>query len=293
MTHAAAAGRQGRWSYLILAGAVLAVSHGAIFARLSSAAPLATSAWRLTLAAAVVLPMALLFGRQRFQATARDWCLAVIAGGLLALHFATWITSLEYTSIANSVLLVNTSPVWVGLLSLATGVDRPGRALWGAMLLALAGAAVIATGADVGGGRLVGDLLALAGAVCMGGYLLLAREAQRALPWLPYLATAYGSAAAALWIAVLATGTAFHGFGPVTWLAFGGMALVSQLLGHSGYNWSLRHLPPMFVAVTLLAEPVIASLLGWALFGEAIPARTLLGGAFVLAGILLAARSAR
>lgn len=281
-------------AYFALAVAVVGVSHGAIFVRLSASEPLATAAWRVGLAAFVMVPAALLFGRARFSASLRDWCLAVVAGGLLALHFAAWITSLSYTSIANSVLLVDTTPVFVGLISLFVGREPPRRRMWAAILLSLAGAAIIATGsAAVGGGALVGDLLAVAGAACMAGNLLLAREAQRALPLLPYLATAYASAAVVLWIAVLVTGTRYYGFGPVTWAALGGMALVSQLIGHSGYNYSLRHLPPAFVAVTLLAEPVIASLLGWFAFGEAVTTRTLLGGAFVLAAIAVAASGDR
>lgn len=280
--------------YLVLGAAVLAVSNGAIFARLSDAAPLATAAWRLTIASSVIVPLALLFGRTRFEARARDWCLAAVAGGLLALHFATWITSLEYTSIANSVLLVTTAPIWVGLLSLVTGRDRPGPRWWVGMSLAMLGAAVITLGGvQAADGSTLGDVLALAGAICMAGYLMLAREAQRALPLLPYLATAYGTAGLVLWIAVVATGTAATGFTATTWMALGGMAVVSQLLGHSGYNWSLRHLPPAFVAVTLLAEPLVASALGWLLLGEAVTVRTLLGGAVVLAGIVVATRSAR
>jgi drug/metabolite transporter (DMT)-like permease len=124
----------------------------------------------------------------------------------------------------------------------------------------------------------------------MAGYFLMSRRAQSELEFRSYLGIAYGVAAAWLWIAVLATGTQASGFAAGTWWALAGMALVSQLIGHSGYNWSLRHLDPLFVAVVSVGEPVLASLLGWWLLGEALDARTAAGGLLILAAIALAAR---
>jgi drug/metabolite transporter (DMT)-like permease len=282
-------GRRGALPYLVLAIAVVAVSHGAIFVRLAAAPPIAVAAWRTLLASLVVVPAAALLGKARPDARLLDWCLAIIAGGLLALHFAFWITSLSYTSIANSVLLVNTAPVWVALFALLIGRDLPGRWQWLAIGLSLAGAGIIASGSvGAGQGGWLGDTLAVGGAVAMAGYMLLARAAQRGLPFLPYVATAYGSAAAVLWIAVALTDVQWHGFTSKTWLALGALALVSQLIGHSGYNWSLRHLRTPMVAVALLGEPVLASILGWLVFGEALTPRTLAGGVLVLGAIALA-----
>jgi drug/metabolite transporter (DMT)-like permease len=125
----------------------------------------------------------------------------------------------------------------------------------------------------------------------MGSYLLIAQRIQRTVDFGPYVAIVYGMAAAFLWAAALLSGTPVRGFNVTTWAALLGIAAISQVIGHSGYNWSLRHLRPDFVAVTLLGEPVLASLLGLLLFDEAIPAATLAGGAIILAAIAMAARA--
>ncbi len=278
--------------YLVLGLALVAVSHGAIFARLADAAPLAIAAWRVGLAALVVVPLAC-----TRPATGgwplRETALALAAGAALAVHFATWIASLEYTSVARSVLLVNTAPVWVALMLLAAGRGAPpGRTLL-ALVLALAGVAVVGSGGGTAGGALTGDLLALAGAVAMAAYLLLAQRAQRALAFRHYLAIAWGASAAILWLTVAATGTRAGGYDSGTWAALAAMAVVSQLLGHGGCNWALRHLGPVFVAVVLLGEPVIAALLAWSLLGEGLGWRTAAGGLLVLAAIATGRSAAR
>jgi drug/metabolite transporter (DMT)-like permease len=279
--------------YAVLAVAVLAVSFGAIFVRYADAPALAVAAWRMALASAVVVPAALAFGRRRAVGEKGGVAMALGAGVLLALHFATWISSLDYIPVAQSVLLVNTAPVWVALIAWATGSDRPGPATWAAVALVLVGGAVIAGGDLVSGMPGAGHALAIAGAVAMSGYLLLARAAQRSLPFLPYVALAYGSAAVTLSVALLVSGASWHGFPAGTWVALAAMAGVSQLLGHGGYNWSLRHLRPAFVAVALTGEPLLAALLAWLLLGEAVTAATAAGGSLLLVGIALAARGER
>jgi len=278
--------------YLVLGIALLAVSHAAIFARLADATPLAIAAWRLGIACLVVLPLAVTATRAG-SLTPRPMALATGAGALLALHFATWIASLDYTSIARSVLLVSTAPIWVAVIQFAIGRGAPARPTLVALACVTAGAAVVSSSGGTGEAGFQGDLLALAGAITMAGYLLLSREAQAALPFRTYLGVAYGSAALFLWLAVLVTRTPAAGYDATTWLALAGMALVSQLIGHSGYNWSLRHLSPLFVAVVLVGEPVLASCLGWWLLGEEVDWRTGAGGALILAGIALCAMAAR
>lgn len=278
--------------FLVLGIALIAVSHGAIFARLADAAPLAIAAWRLGLACLVILPLAVTASRPD-RLSLRPVALAAGAGALLALHFATWITSLEYTSIARSVLLVSTAPIWVAVIQYLTGRGAPARATLFALACAMAGAAVVSSGGNFSDAGLRGDGLAVAGAIAMAGYLLLSREAQIALPFRVYLGIAYGSAALLLWLAVLITRTPAAGFDAATWWALSGMALVSQVIGHSGYNWSLRHLSPLFVAIALVGEPVLASCLGWWLLGEELDWRTGAGGALILSGIALAALALR
>lgn len=279
--------------FLVLAIALAAVSFGSIFARLAEAAPLAIAAWRMGLAALVMIPVALTGGSGAERMNLRHAALAAAAGLFLALHFATWIASLDYTSIARSVLLVSTAPIWVAILQFVTGRGAPPLRTALALLFAVGGVAIASAGYDHSKELLTGDLLAVAGAIAMASYLLLSEKAQLHLPFRRYLAIAYGSAAALLWLAMTLTGTAAGGFTAATWWALVGMAAISQLIGHSGYNWALRHLSPLFVAVVLVGEPVLASLLGWWLLGEGLDWQTGAGGLLILTGILLGASAAR
>jgi len=273
--------------YVVLGIALLAVSNGAIFTRLAAAPPLAIAAWRVGLALLVVLPLALT-SRRPARASRAAYACAVGAGALLAVHFATWIASLEHTTIARSVLFVSTSPIWVAVLQFLGGGSVPSRRTLAALALAVAGAGIVSGGIR-GGGAWYGDALALAGGLAMAGYFLFSRAAQAQMLFRNYLGIAYGVAAAVLWAAVLVSGTQAIGFDSRTWWALAGMAAVSQLVGHSGYNWSLRHLDPLFVAVVSVGEPVLAAILGWRLLGEAVDSRTLAGGLLILAGIALSA----
>jgi drug/metabolite transporter (DMT)-like permease len=280
---------------LVLALAVGSVSFGSILIRLADAPPLAIAAWRVALASLVVVPAALAFGERRL-ADRRTEGLAVLAGVLLALHFATWIASLRYTTVAQSVVLVNTAPVWVAIFARLLRLGGTERTPWLGIAACVAGSALVAAApteaAGAAGSRpALGNGLALAGALCMGGYLLAARAAQQALDFLGFVARAYGVAALVLIVTVALSGTRAWGFDARTWAALFGLAVVAQLLGHGGTNWSLRHLGPAFVAIALVAEPVLASLLAWALLDEPVTALVATGGALVLAGIVIAARA--
>lgn len=279
---------------VVLAVAVAGVSFGSILVRLADAHPLAIAAWRVSLASLVVVPAALAFGRRRL-ADGRTEALAALAGVLLAGHFAAWIASLQYTTVAQSVVLVTTAPIWVALFGRLLGIMDARDTPWLGILLCVGGSALVAAAPAASGvaaapQAALGNALALAGAVCMGGYLLAARAAQQSLDFLGFVARSYGIAAVVLAAAVWATGTPASGFDARTWLALGGLALVAQLIGHGGTNWSLRHLGPAFVAVVLVGEPVLASLLAWAILDEPITAVVAAGGALVLAGILWSAR---
>lgn len=276
---------------LVLSCALVGVSFGSIFVRMADAEPLAVAVWRMTLAACLVsLPAWLTLPRQR--PSLRPLCAAMAAGGLLALHFATWISSLQFTTVANSVLLVNTAPVFLVALLWLAGT-RPAAGTLAGVGLAALGAVILGLPSLDDAGTLLGNLLALAGAVCMAGYLLLAREAQRALSYLPFVSLAWCSAALVLWVAVLAGDVQWSGFEPKTWWMLAGLALVSQLIGHGGYNWSLRILPPAVVAIALTGEPVVAAVLAWLMLEEVPGPATVAGGALVMAAIVLVVRSER
>ena len=280
---------------IILIVGVLAVSSGAIFVRLAESPPLVTAAWRLTFATLVLLPFALWKSRVELgRLSRRELGIGALAGLFLALHFATWISSLSFTSVANSVVLVNTTPVWVALMTPWLTRDRVSRRAWLGIGASVVGAAIIGLGDFAGGRRaLIGDGLALAGSLALAAYLLLGRKLRAKLSLPAYLTVCYTSATVLLWACVLVAGLPATGFSAKTWCALGGMALVSQHLGHSSYNWAVKYFSAGFIAVCLLGEPVIGSLLAWWLLSEALTWGKALGGAIILAGIYLAATEKR
>jgi drug/metabolite transporter (DMT)-like permease len=279
----------------VLALGLLGVSHGAIFARMADAHPLVIAFWRVAIAAAILAPIAwapFAWAGRGSPVTRRALAATALAGLFLALHFATWITSLELTTIANSVFLVTTCPLWIVLYRVLRGETRLTGTVLASTLASIAGTAVIAAG---GSGLSLaswsGDALALAGGVMMAAYLLAGTRARASLPLLPYLSLCYAFAAFFLAIAVALAGPAAFDLPAGTWAALAAMALVSQIAGHGAYNWALAKLNPNFVAVCLLGEPIMASALSLAYFGEPIPPATLLGGPLILLGIYLGSRA--
>ncbi len=277
--------------YFALIVGTLAVSTGAIFARLADAPALVIAAYRVGLASLLLAPVTWWKARDEIvKLSGRNLKLAVLSGFFLALHFATWISSLDYTSVANSVVLVNTNPLWVGLLTPLIAKERIRRAAVYSICISVIGGAIIGYGDFATGGQaLLGDALALAGSMCAAIYLLLGRSLRRKLSLLPYIFLCYGSAALILWAIVLVLRLPISGFSPGTWAAFGGMALIAQILGHSTYNWALRWLSAGLIAVSLLGEPIGSTILAYIIFDEGLTVYKVVGGLIILCAIYLAA----
>jgi drug/metabolite transporter (DMT)-like permease len=282
--------------YLVLAAAVLAVSWAAPLIRLTAAPALAIAAWRLTISSLLLLPLFLRGGNRaawRGLGVRGRWT-AVAAGLALALHFASWITSLRLTSVAASAVLVSLSPVFAWLFSHLFLGERPTRVQGSGIVLAVGGAAVIALGgARAGGGAvLLGDLLALAGAACGAAYLVIGRRLRARLGLVAYVTPVYGVAALVLLAWAAARGEAFRPYALGDWAVFAALAAGPMLVGHTGFNYALRYLPAFTVNVGFLAEPVGATLIAWVLpaIAEAPSATDLGGGAIVLAGVMLTMR---
>ena len=268
---------------------VCAVSTGAVFVRLADACPLVVAAYRVGIAACVLAVPAWWTARKEFRSlAAADLGLALASGFFLALHFAAWITSLSYTSVANSLVLVNTNPLWVGLLApLVTG-ERIDRAVALCIAMSIAGVAVIGFGdATAGDHAVLGDGLALLGGVCMACYLLLGARLRRTLSLLPYVVLCYGCAAALLWTVVVALGLKAAGFEAHTTAALWSLALISQLIGHTCYNWGLKWFSTSMVAVSLLGEPICGTVLAYFVFGEGLNWSKAVGGVLILCAIYL------
>ncbi len=287
---------------------ILAVSTASIFIRYAQtdgAPSLVIAAIRLSLATLVLSPLALFRHRHELRALQRrELGLALLSGLLLAIHFATWITSLEYTSVASSVVLVSTTPLWVALLSPLTLKESIARPVMYGMGLALMGGAVVGLSDSctlagfsvscppfsefVAGEAFLGDLLALAGAFAAAGYMLAGRRLRDKMSLIPYIFVVYGMAALLLVILMFSAGKSPLGYTPETYLWLLLLALVPQLLGHSTFNWALRYLSAAYVSVTLLGEPIGSALLAYFLLDEAPSALMIFGAILILAGIYVA-----
>jgi drug/metabolite transporter (DMT)-like permease len=280
--------------WLTLSLAVGFVSFGAILVRLAAAPPLAVSFYRVAIASLILLPFAAPDARRSWPALDGRRRLLVVAAGLaLALHFATWIASLSYTTVASSVLLVNTAPLFAIVLSRLFLHEKPSAVVQVAIPVAFAGAALIALGDWTGSpGSLLGNGLALAGAVTLAVYQVVGRGLRDALPLNAYVLAVWGTAALALAVLARSFGVLLGGYPKRTWLLFVALAIVPTIGGHGLVNKSLRSLPAPTVGLFLLGEPVIASLLAWLLLRETPGPWTLAGGAVVLGalGLVLARR---
>lgn len=287
--------------FLVLGIGVAVVSFAAIlirFAHSGGASSLTIAAVRLGLAAAILAPFAWMQCRREILALRRrELALCTLSGSFLALHFWTWITSLEYTSIASSTALVTTNPIWVGLASAIVLRERPGTAALAGIALTFAGSLLIFA-ADAGAPNpakspLLGNLLALAGALSASGYLLVGRALRARISLVAYVWLAYTMAAILLWIALLASGTTLSGLPASAWTFMALLAIGPQLIGHTAFNWALRRLTATFVAVSILGEPIGSALLAVILFGEKFSSFQLAGFLLLLAGIFIAARGER
>ena len=288
-----------RWlPFVVLGIGLLAISFGAILARLAQAdgvPSLVVAAVRLGLAALLVTPLALIHGRPALRSLTRhQWLLALTAGAFLAMHFGTWISSLEYTSVASSTALVTTNPLWIGIAGYFLFGERPSRNMLAGIALSLAGSLCIfwsdSQHAAPGSQPLLGNLLALVGSWCFSAYLLIGRRLRAGMPLTAYIWLAYGVAGVFLLVASVAAGQHFSGYPLSAWLAMAGLALIPQLLGHTSYNWSLRFVSATFIAVVTLGEPVGSAILAFLIFGESFSTLQFIGFALLLVGIYLAAQ---
>ena len=272
--------------------AVLAVSTSAPLIRYAAPAPAMTvAALRVCLAGLLLSLMAPGAWRLWWRLPVRERLLIVAAGFLLALHFASWISSLYWTSTAASVALVATQPIFAALFARALGDVIHRREVLG-MACAAIGCAVLASGELLSGasGALVGDVLAIAGAATAAGYLLLGRRMRASMPLVPYLALVNVIAGVLLLVGAAAVDTPMLGFSSQVYLAIALAAIAPSLIGHSLLNLAVRRSPAHVVALAVLAEPIGASLMTWVAFSEVPPAHAVLGGVVIIAGIALGVR---
>ncbi len=277
---------------LVLGAAVVAMSWAGPLVRFTDAPALAISAWRLVIST-IFIGVVLAFRQSAWRGvriTMREMMLALLAGALLALHFWTWVTSLGYTTVASSVVLVSMQPLFVAILSVTLLKEKPGRAQWIGIAVAVVGAAIIGWG-DFGGGSrvMLGDGLALSGAVFGAGYYVIGRALRQRFDLWLYIGLVYGIAALLLVIVVGIRGdVAMTGYDARDWWVFLALAAGPMMIGHTGVNYALRYIPAYLANLVTLGEPVGATLIAWLLVGirEVPGPKFLVGGALVLGGIL-------
>lgn len=297
---------------LVLFIGILAVSTASIFIRKAQeeAPSLVIAAYRLTIATLVITPFALIRNREELSSlTRKEISLAFLSGVFLAVHFASWISSLAFTTVASSVVLVSTVPLWVALFAPITIKEPVYKLTMVGLVLVMIGGAIIglsdtcsvtAAGIDcptfqdfLRGQAFLGDILALIGAFTAAGYLIIGRNLRGRISLTSYIFIVYGIAGIVLIGFVLAAGHKVFGYSPATiaWLVL--LALIPQLIGHTSYNWALAFLSAAYVSIALLGEPVGSIALAYIFLDELPSPIKIFGAVFILFGIFLASRSER
>lgn len=299
--------------YLIIAAGVLAISSAAIFIRYAQAEgvpSLLIAAARLTIAALLLTPFVL--WRYRLQLvtqktptpsapgvlalTRQDILLACAAGFFLAIHFAAWVTSLEYTSVLISVVFVTTGPIWVALIEVFVLKARLPRLVAGGLLVAIAGGVIIGLGsadtsaidANTPADNVIGAALSLVGAITFAAYLTIGRRLRAAMPVIPYIWLVYGSAAIFLLVANILAGTPFSGYSPLAALLLLALAIFPQLIGHSSMNYAVGYMSATVVSTISQLEPIGSAFLAFFVLRETPLPIQLVGSAVILLGVMLA-----
>lgn len=285
--------------YLALIVGVLAASSSSIFIRFAQnegASSLLIAAWRVGLATLILTPIVFARYRPILANLQRDQLLlALLAGGALAVHFASWITSLEYTSILISVTLVTTNPLVVALVSPFLLRERLSRVTVGAILLAIIGGIVISAGGGAGSAPkqdapMLGIVLALIGSVSVAAYFIIGRRLRASIPVVPYIWITYGAAALVLMMLVAINQFPVTGLTSNAYLWMSLTALFPQLIGHSLFNYALGFLRASFVSLGVLGEPIFSTIMAIFLLKEQPTPLQLVGSGLILIALILASR---
>lgn len=289
---------------------ILAVSTASIFIRFAQvdAPSLVVAAGRMTVAVLLLAPFAIKRAIPEVRALTKKWqFLLLLAGLFLGLHFASWISSLEFTSVASSVVLVTTAPLWVALLSPFFLKEKVTAWVIAGLVISLAGSLIVGlngacklnpTGIDCssagdffGTRGSIGNLLALAGAFLSAGYLMVGRRVRSGLTLITYTFVVYGVAALVLLFLVAIGGYSVTTYPATLYLWIVLLAVIPQVLGHSIFNYLLKYLSASYVSIALLGEPVGTVILAYLFLRESPTWMEIFGGVLILAGIAVATRT--
>ncbi len=274
--------------YLFLPMGIIAISTASIFIKLCDAPALIIATYRMVISSLVLVPFV------GYKKTWREWedsemGWLFLSGLFLSLHFAFWIASLKFTSVASSIVLVTTHPIFVGLGSKLFLKEPLGAPLILGILLSVLGSGLIGYGDFLlTQEALLGDGLALLGAMAASGYFLVGRRMRAQQDLLTYIFPVYSISGLSLIILSLLFQKSFFGYSTNTYLLMILLALIPQLIGHTTFNWALKYLPASRVAIAILGEPIGSTFLAYLILGERLTVLKILGGGFILSGILIA-----
>lgn len=276
--------------YFVIIIGIIAASFAAILIKLAGEAPaLIISVYRLLIATVVMTPFYLrkgLVSHKEIPPKIIVW--NIVSGLVLALHFVGWISSLKITTVSRSVVLVSTSPMFVALFGRLFLKERLNRSIVIGLIVSITGITIMtAWETSLTGGNLSGDLLAILGAVCASVYWLIGRSLRQRISNTMYSYIAFATATVVLVIVVTLSGFSWTGYSQFTYLMFVLLAVVPQLIGHTSFNYALKYLPAVVVAIVVLGEPIGASILAFFILKESVNLGTLMGGVVVLTGMFL------
>lgn len=275
---------------VVLGIGLIAISFASIFIKLCDAPSLVIAAYRLTIAAVFYLVFTRIRSGSILSAYSKSQLkIALVSGVFLTIHFATWITSLKFTSVASSVVLVQSAPIFVALGSFIFLREKPSKLMLLGILIALLGSIMIsAYDFSLDKNSLVGNLLAAGGAIGAAGYLLAGRKLRAELDTFQYVTAVYSVAAMLLLIIAIISQASFIGYSSKTYLLLVAIALIPQVIGHTTLNWALKYFTATAVAVIILGEPIGASILALVILGENISLIKIFGGLIILSGVIIA-----
>ena len=281
--------------YLVLLIGILSVSLSSILIKLTYDVPaIIISTYRLAISSAILLSWAKYKNIPLKTVNTRDFFIAILSGFFLSIHFISWIASIKYTSIASSVTLVSTSPVFVIIFSLLFFKEKPSKRTLIATIMAIIGSAIIGysdkelTESSVYTNPILGDMLAIIGAVAVSIYFMSGSHLRKHLTTFQYITLVYSFSALFTLFFALFSSKSFLGYRPVSYLLMILMAIIPQLLGHTSFNWALKHIKANAVAIATLGEPIGASILAYIIFHQSVSLIKILGMAIVLLSIATA-----
>jgi len=280
---------------------IVAISFASIFIKFCDDVPsIMIATYRLTISSIILLTIAKGRGIRFTSFSKRQLLIGVLGGFFLSLHFSFWISSLKFTSVASSVVLVTTNPIFVGLFSCLLFREKQPPELILGIILSFSGSVILAIGDSGLQGLsiqnpsfLLGDVLALVGAIMTSGYLMVGSKLREEMDVLSYISVVYTFSACFLLIASVSWGIPFTGYKASSYLYMALLAVVPQLIGHTAINWSLKHLKTSMVAITILGEPVGASILAYIIFRETIKTFQGIGIVLIFLAIIISSRKGR